>query len=83
MSKETEELKAGTSKYISIRNYIKMREHLIGKINQFSGNYLKSLFEDIDDIRFLNFEIITHIQEWKTQWKTHIELKPINHSKHQ
>ena len=47
-----------------------MREHLIGKINQFSGNYLKVLFEDIDDIRFLNFEIITHVQEWKTQWKT-------------
>ena len=32
-----------------------MREHLIGKVSQFSGNYLKALFEDIDDIRFLNF----------------------------
>ena len=46
-----------------------MREHLIGKINQFSGNYLKSLFEDIDDIRFLNFQIISLVQEWKNQWR--------------
>lgn len=28
------------------------------------------LFEDIDDIRFLNFEIISLIQEWKGQWRT-------------
>jgi hypothetical protein len=66
---ETEEIKAGKSKYHAIRNYIKMREHQVGKVNQFSGNYLKALFEDIDDIRFLNFEIIGLIQEWKTQWR--------------
>lgn len=42
--REVEALRAGTSCYQSIRNYIRMREHLLGKVNQFSGNYLKSLF---------------------------------------
>lgn len=46
-----------------------MREHLLSKINKFSGNQAKALFEDVDDIRFLNFEIINGIQKWKEEWR--------------
>lgn len=54
-----------------------MREHLLSKINQFTGNYIKALFEDIDDIRFLNFEIINLVQKWKQQWRADGEMEPV------
>lgn len=47
-----------------------MREHLLGKANQFTGSDLKKLFSDIDDIRFLNLEIFSLIQQWKQLWRT-------------
>lgn len=55
IKKETDEIAHAKSKYHSIKAYIKIREQLLAKINQFTGNSIKSLFEDIDDIRFLNF----------------------------
>lgn len=54
-----------TSKYHSIRGYIRMREHLLARVNIASSSNSKALFEDIDDIRFLNLEIVGLIQKWK------------------
>jgi len=54
-----------------------MREHLLSKINQFTGNNIKNLFEDIEDIRFLNFEIVNGIVSWKKHWKIEEAIEPV------
>jgi hypothetical protein len=54
-----------------------MREHLLSKINQFTGSSIKNLFEDIEDIRFLNFEIVTGIVNWKKSWGIAEGIEPV------
>ena len=71
------EIAAGKCKYQQIRSYVKMREHLLSKVNQFTGSQIKALFEDIDDIRFLNFEIIGLVERWKEQWKAEGLPEPV------
>ena len=42
---------------------------MLAQITQFGGKGLNELFDNIDQIRFLNYEIINLIKVWKEQWR--------------
>jgi hypothetical protein len=77
LQQETNLLSQKQSKYHTLKAFITMRDHLLSKINKFSGTQAKALFEDVDDIRFLNFEIISGIQRWKEEWRVEGHPEPV------
>ena len=53
-----------------------MREELLEKLRRGGNGQGKSLFQDVDDIRFLNFQIIGLVRKWKEEWRVEGALEP-------